>query len=252
MTDASRGTDGAPHGASGPRALTGVLAALPGELGTLRTGADREREVAGLRILETDHGEGTGRILACVTGVGKVAAASAAAALVAEGVERLLIVGTCGGLRRSESVGDLVHAGLAIQWDLAVREGREATPDSVLAAAWNSVAPGAVGAFLTADRPAIRAVERLRRARAMRRFSGGTVVADMETAAIAAVAARCRIPWAALRVVSDRAPRWSDLVRPAARRAGSFVEGYRLHAPRPADTVGELLMRLSAIPPTPE
>ena len=80
----------------------------------------------------------------------------------------------------------------------------------------------------------------------MRGFADGTVVADMETAAVAAVARRSGIPWASLRVVSDRGPRWSDLVRPGARRGASFEAGYRAHASRPADTVLELCRRLAS------
>lgn len=223
---------------------TGVLAALPAELGPLRSGAARTSRVAGQTLFETPV-EGGRRVLAAVSGVGKVAAAGAAAALVGEGVGRLLVVGTCGGLRGRDEVGDLVHATAAIQWDLAVREGREAVADPALTGVWAEVAGSAPAAFLTADRPAIRVVERLRRARAARWITDGTVVADMETAAAAAVAERSGVPWAALRVVSDRRLRCIDLIRPASRRNASFAEGFRVHAARPAETVLELLGRLS-------
>ncbi|MEM1450784.1 MAG: hypothetical protein AAGI22_16810 [Planctomycetota bacterium] len=223
---------------------TGVLAALPAELGTLRSGAARTARVAGQTLHETRLEDGS-CVLAAVSGVGKVAAAAAAAALVAEGIGRLLVVGTCGGLRGADEVGDLVHATVAVQWDLAVREGREIAADPALSRAWADVAASGPAAFLTADRPAIRAVERLRRARAARRFTDGTVVADMETAAAAAVAERSGVPWAALRVVSDRRQRWIDLIRPTSRRNASFAEGFRKHAARPSETVLELLERLS-------
>ncbi|MEL7088717.1 MAG: hypothetical protein AAGL98_09810, partial [Planctomycetota bacterium] len=55
--------------------------------------------------------------------------------------------------------------------------------------AWESVAPGRRGTFLTADRPAIRLHRRLLTAR---QFGAGCV-ADMETAAIARVAADAAI-----------------------------------------------------------
>lgn len=235
---------------TGTRAVFGVLAALPGELGALRGDAHRARDVRGLTLHETDLDPGTGRVVAIVSGVGKVAAAEAAAVLVAEGATTLLVVGTCGAVRRADEVGDLVHVREAIQWDLAVREGRSVAPDEAVQRAWAEVAPGKRAVFLTADRPAIRLVERLRRARATRSFAGGTVVADMETAAVGAVASRAGVPWGALRVVSDRRPRVSDLVRPSARRSASFQEGYRLHAARPADSVPELCRRLSSLAAT--
>lgn len=218
----------------------GVLAALPGELGVLRSEAAVHAQRHGFELRETSIDAGRARILATVAGVGKVAAAGAAGALLAEGIDALLVVGTCGGLRQADEVGDLVHARVAIQWDLAVRDGRFLHADEGLRRAWRGVCAGADGAFLTADRPAIRVLERLRRARAMRGFAEGTVVADMETAGAAAVAERAGVPWAALRVVSDRRPRWSDLVRAGQRRGASFEEGYRLHAATPAASVPEL------------
>ena len=244
----------------GPSARTGVVAALPAELGPLG-GAGGSR--LGIRIHETCAGEG-GRIVAALSGVGKVAAAAAAAALVEEGVDRLLVVGTCGGLRAGDPVGQLVHARRAVQWDLAVREGREHAPDPELLEAWMDVAGGVEGTCFTADRPAIRFRDRVRRARA----SGpgdGVPVADMETAAVAAVASQAGIPWAALRVISDARPGWGGALaaagggllggllggvlpgRPvggAALRA--FEEALRAHGGRPAGTVHELCRRLAA------
>lgn len=178
---------------------TGIVAALRRELEPLEPFVRATRTRQGVELLELDlNGH---RALATVGGVGKVAAARAATVVLAAGAERLLVVGVCGALVRSLATGELVHCSRAAQTDLAVREGREVDPDPVLVELWRSVSPGAAGWFLTADRPVLTPWRRLRLARAFR----GPCVADMETAAIAAVAASAGIPWAALRAVSDLA-----------------------------------------------
>jgi len=212
--------------------VTAVLCALPEELGALRERAVSTHPRHGLELLELELDEGPA--LACVGGVGKVRAAHAAALLLAEGAGRLLVVGTCGGLRKHLGPGALVHCERAAQTDLAVREGREAAPDPQLAAAWREEVPGHLGWFLTADRPVISAWRRLRLARA---FSGDCV-ADMETAAAAAVAVTAGVPWAALRAVTDRA---SHLT------AASFRHHYPVQAGRAADTIPGLLRRLTEL-----
>jgi nucleoside phosphorylase len=164
-----------------------------------------------------------------------VRAARAATLLVAEGVGRLLVVGTCGGLRRHLGPGALVHCGRAAQADLAVREGREHEADPGLVEAWERVAPGARGWFLTADRPVTSAWRRRRLTRAF----PGDCVADMETAAAAAVAAAAGVPWAALRAVTDRA---------GALTAASFRQHFPAQAGRAADTVPALLRSLVSLP----
>ncbi|MEZ6016955.1 MAG: hypothetical protein R3F49_17690 [Planctomycetota bacterium] len=244
-----------------PRAPTvyGVLAALEEELGPLRVwaaehggqrvrslGVTLERSVSAL-----GHAGPPAEVLVARSGVGKVAAAHGAAALLAAGAQAILVVGTCGGLDRQTPVGALVHCGRALQWDLAVRQGRELLPDAALLAAWLVVAPGSVGQMLTADRPAIRLLERWRRARAVRRegarparMPGGrpgellpwSAVADMETAAVAAVAARAGVPWAALRAVTDSA-RVGD--------AGAFLKHLPTQGGRAAATVPMLLREIT-------
>lgn len=220
------------HAAEQESTVTAVLCALPEELGGLRERASAEHRRHGVTLLELDL---DGRaVLACAGGVGKVRAAHAAALLLAEGAGRLLVVGTCGGLRRHLGPGALVHCERAAQTDLAVREGREAAPDPALAAAWRVEVPGHQGWFLTADRPVISVWRRLRLARAF----AGDCVADMETAAAAAVAVAAGVPWAALRAVTDRA---SHLT------AASFQHHYPVQAGRAADTVPGLLRRLSEL-----
>src|SRR5262245_44309769 len=147
------------------RGTFGVLAALPEELGGLSALATERRNRIGLEILSFDL-RGF-RVLACVSGIGKVLAARAAAALLAEGVDRaLLVVGTCGGLRQSLVPGTLLHCTTAAQVDLAHRRSREVPADPAIRAVWRSVAPGPEGWFLTADRPVLSLVKRIRLAQA--------------------------------------------------------------------------------------
>jgi adenosylhomocysteine nucleosidase len=213
-----------------PRPPIGILCALPEELGDLRERAGASRRRQGLEVLELDLG-GVGG-LACVAGVGKVMAARAAAVLIGEGAERaLLVVGTCGGLRQNLVPGTLVHCSTAAQVDLAHRQGREIAADLALRQAWRRVAPGVEGWFLTADRPVLSLVRRIRLARAF----AGPCVADMETAAAAAVAAAAGVPWAGLRAVTDRATFYG---------AAAFHLNFPSQAGRAADTVRALLAEL--------
>ncbi len=215
---------------NGEKSAWGVLCALPEEFGTLALHERTRRTRAGLTIRELEIGGIPA--LACISGVGKVLAARAASLLIAEGATRgLLVVGTCGGLVRGLDVGTLVHCTRAHQTDLGAREGREVLSDERLRLAWQRVEPGREGWFLTADRPVLSWWRRLRLARAF----AGPCVAEMETAAIGAVAAAAGVPWAALRAVTDRA-------NPLAGAS------FRLHipsqGPRAADSIPALLREL--------
>jgi adenosylhomocysteine nucleosidase len=210
---------------------TGVLCALPEELGGLGDRARARRAVAGLELLELELDGGPA--LACVGGVGKVMAARAATLLLAAGAtRRLLVVGTCGGLRRHLGPGTLVHCRTSFQVDLAVRAGRQVEADPELLEAWRELVPGEAGWFLTADRPVLTPWRRLRLARAF----AGSCVADMETAAAAAVARAAGVPWAALRAVTDGA---------GLGTGAAFRVHYPVQAGRAADTVPALLSRLA-------
>jgi len=205
----------------------GVVCALPEELGALLSAAPVTGELQGVPLREARlAGE---RVRAAVAGVGKVRAAHAASALLAAGPLRgLFVVGVCGGLRASLTPGTLVHCTRAVQTDLAVRADREFEPDPALAGLWRGAVAGPAGWFLTADRPVLSLWRRLRLARAFL----GPCVADMETAAVAAVAARAGVPWAALRAVTDQA-------------TGTALASFKLHfasqAGRAADTLPALL-----------
>jgi len=207
--------------------VIGVLCALPAELGTLAEHAVDRRRRSGLEILELDLG---GELaLACVAGVGKVAAARAAALLLAEGTAKgLLVVGTCGSLGRGQGVGTLVHCHTAFQVDLSVREGRSVETDATWRGAWRAAVEGPEAWFLTADRP----VTGLWRRRSLSRAFPGPAVVDMETTAVGAVACAAGLPWAALRVVTDRA---------GPRTPQSFARNYPTLAGLPADTLVQLV-----------
>jgi adenosylhomocysteine nucleosidase len=212
-----------------PSGPIGVLAALPGELGALPRMAEQSHMVGGLRIHQLTL-EGRAVLAAC-GGVGKVNGAGAAALLLSQGAEILLVVGTAGALTRQTPVGTLVHCQRAFQADLAVREHRQQEPHSLILACWQRVCPATQGWFLTADRPVLNPWRRFRLARA---FSG-PAVADMETGAAARVAERAGVPWGALRVVTDA----------AGFGAGrSFAQNYAGLAALPADSLGELLREL--------
>jgi adenosylhomocysteine nucleosidase len=213
------------------RAPYGLVCALREELGTLEQRAQRRTLHVGLEVLEVPvNGE---LLLACVGGIGKVAAARAATALLSLGARRaLLVVGVCGGLKRHLVPGTFVHCTTAVQADFARREGREIPSEPALREAWRALASGPEGWFLTADRPVLSLWRRMRLARA---FSGDCV-ADMETAAVAATAAGAGVPWAALRAVTDRATRLG---------AFSFHTHFASQAGRAADTVPALIDELS-------
>ncbi|MCY3003256.1 MAG: hypothetical protein NTV21_15765 [Planctomycetota bacterium] len=213
----------------------GLVAALAEELGSLRERAARTRVVGGLELFEVAL-EGAS-VLAATSGIGKVAAARAATVLAREGAaDGLLGVGTCGGLRKHLVPGTLVHCSTAVQTDLAVRAGREVESDRRLRDAWQAAVPGELGWFLTADRPVLSLWRRLRLARAF----AGSCVADMETAAVAAVARASGVPWAGLRAVTDPA-------------TGLGAVSFKLHFPsqagRAADTVPDLVRQLQRASP---
>lgn len=213
------------------------MCALPRELGLWRERVRSRRLVLGLEVLELDAPL-PARAVVC--GIGKVAAARGVAALCADAggappLARLWVVGTCGGLGSGLDVGTLVHCTSAVQADLGVREGRETAADEALRRAWAAVAPGREARFLTADRAVLSPLRRFRLSRAW----PGPAVADMETAAAAAFAAGCGIPFAALRAVTDGAG-WFG--------GASFRANYETQGPRAADTLLPLWERLGREP----
>ncbi len=219
---------------SGAASGWGLVCALREELGELRRFEVAQHMRLGLEVYELKIA--SQRVLAAVAGVGKVQAARAATVLLGMqpgGATRgMLVVGTCGGMTRGLTPGSLVHCGVAIQTDFARREGRSVESDAALQAAWRRVAPGSVASFLTADRPVLSLWRRLRLAKTFQ----GPCVADMETAAVAAVSSAAGVPWAALRAVTDKADNLGALA-------------FKLHFPsqagRAADTLPGLLEMIS-------
>jgi adenosylhomocysteine nucleosidase len=119
----------------------GLVAALAEELGSLRERASRTRVVSGLELFEVEL-EGA-RVLAATSGIGKVAAARAATVLAGVGAtDGLLVVGTCGGLRKHLAPGTLVHCSTAVQTDLAGARGAEVESDRRLREARQAAAGG--------------------------------------------------------------------------------------------------------------
>jgi nucleoside phosphorylase len=260
-------------GEFGALTCVGVVAALPGELGGFLPPADglgrAHRTAFGVELHRPVLEGVSVDVLSACSGVGKVAAAHAALALISAGAEALFMVGTCGGLAQQQRVGELIHVVEAVQWDLSVREGREARAAQELWRPWMEQCPGTPGLALTADRPAMRWISRLRRARAVRSrvgprpvnelapkgdFEGGpgvypsslgplAPVADMETAAMGAAAERSGIPWASLRVISDAQRPLMHQVTGRGRAASSFLDNYRVQAGRPAEALVQLLRR---------
>ncbi len=185
-----------------PQFGLGVLAALPAELEPLSA---RAHPIAPLWGVPLWRGPEPGLCLA-LAGVGKVAAAQACAALLAQGVAGVLVVGTAGAVSSDLRVGDRVHVRAAVQADLAVRTGRATETDPAWRAHWQALTPGAEGLILSGDRPVMSAWAR----RKLRRAFSGTLFADMEVAAAGAVCQRAGIPYAALKVITDRAGRGSQ------------------------------------------
>ena len=175
----------------------GILGALDVEMQPIVERLRPRAERLGVSIWEGADGA----ICAAVCGVGKVAAAHGALALLAAGCGGLLMVGTGGGVSADLKVGDLVHGSGFVQADLAVREGRESAPDPVWKRAWMDLAGGVSGLILSADRPVMGHWARSK----LRRAYSGTLLADMEAAAASAVCQRAGVPFAALKVVTDRA-----------------------------------------------
>jgi adenosylhomocysteine nucleosidase len=215
-----------------------VLAALRQELEPLAALLSHRSTTAGLEFLEGEvHGLA---VRAVVAGVGKVAAARAAA-LLCEPRPRLglFVVGVCGGLEARQPIGALVHCSQAVQCDLFLPRRGEEQADEGLRAAWEATAPGQRARFLTSDRAAVMPWRRWAR---RRRFGPGAGVADMETAAAAWVARTSGVPWAALRAVSDTQ---------GLRAALSFRHNFAAQAPRAASTLPALFQALASLPPAP-
>ena len=191
----------------------GVVAALPAEaraLGpSMRSGDDDPfEELASL----------SGSRLA-VSGIGYEAARTAAQALVSAGVTALMTFGMAGGLDPALKAGSIVLPGELISPSgarfVTCRTWRER-----IAAAVSSSQAVSEGNLLTSA-VAIESVA----AKAAAYQTSGAVAVDMESAAVAEVAAMARLPFIAVRVIVDTAADVLPRAVVAASRAGRVQLG---------------------------
>lgn len=169
--------------------VTGVVAALAAEARTL---GPRRRRSDGLWAIGDD-------ILVVVSGVGMEAAAAGAGALVDAGVTALMSWGMAGGLDPALPAGTiclptsvLVRDGTVFATDLHWRE----TVSAAIAAGRGL----AHGTMLTS----VAALDQVAGKAAAFRETGAVAV-DMESAAVARVAAAHHLPFIAVRVIVDTA-----------------------------------------------
>ncbi len=169
--------------------VAGVVAALPAAARSLGARAPLGAAPAALA-------DGT---LFCVRGMGGSAAASAASALIAAGAAGLASVGMAGGLDPALRAGDVLLA------HSVMSAGRASFATSApwrerLAEALGGRCRVAAGALLTRAEP----VDTVAAKSAAFRQSGAVAV-DMESYAVAEIAARHGLPFVAIRVIVDTA-----------------------------------------------
>lgn len=185
--------------------LTGVQAEADAFLPDVA--ADRV-DVAPLTLREVQVAQHAIRIGCC--GIGKVNAAMAAMALVAHGVDLLMVIGTAGRLR--VIAGDCFVISDAFQHDYGAARAQEFV--AYPAGSWPmgpvTLTPFAAAALPDLGLPRARIVtgdgfiEAQDQAALLRdRFAADLV--DMETGAVAQVAARLGLPWAAIKATTDDA-----------------------------------------------
>ncbi len=165
----------------------GFLCALPRECATL-TGVTRP--VGASWVFAAD-------MRVAVTGMGAAAAAAGAQRLVDEGARGLVSWGTCGGLDPQRQPGDVI-----IATSVTDATGRHYPVDEPSSRRVQERAAVCVarGALVTAG-AVVAGVD----AKRMLRARSGACAVDMESAAIAAVAARSGRPFMAIRAVVDAA-----------------------------------------------
>ena len=169
------------------RRSVGVVAALTAEAAAL--GGTR---IAPGRIVESGSG-----LSLLVSGMGPEAAAQAALRLVDAGVAALAVFGVAGGLDPRLAPGDLVCPSEILD-EQNQRYAAESSWRGHLLA--RLPLPPQTGALLSVKLPLLSAAEKSAAFK-----STGAVAVDMESAAVAAVAASAGLPFLALRAISDAA-----------------------------------------------
>jgi adenosylhomocysteine nucleosidase len=174
---------------SRPLTVVGVVAALPAELQPLLHATPAVGET---RLVNA-------RVRAQAGGIGAAAAHRAATSLVADGATALVSWGFAAGLDPALTPGTLV---ISHQLESAVAG---ATVASTAAAAWAARLSTRLRDLVPLVNGTIACPDHVVRTASEKRALGasGAVAADMESAAIAGVAATAGIPWIALRVLVD-------------------------------------------------
>jgi adenosylhomocysteine nucleosidase len=203
---------------------TVVLMAMAPELAALRSRMSNLRE-------STEHGVPVTRgeladqpVIAVLCGIGKVAAATAATAVVVGERPRVLIsAGVAGGVRRDVATGTLLVVSGAVEHDYDLRpfvpdpahgfggprmwraaeEEVTALHEAARRTSHALAEPVAVLDAWTATGDHV--VTDRQKHTDIRALGASVACVDMETAAVAYVAEALGVPWAGLRVISDEA-----------------------------------------------
>jgi len=199
------------------RCAAGIVFALPIEAEAFARIVDDQVELRGGGIPFHEGSIGGLPVAWCIGGVGQERAARAAELLVdGHRPRRLISAGFAGGLDETIARGSLVEPG-------AVRREADPVPLSLAPAGRGPAEPRPL--LLTLDR-----IARTATVKAALATATGAALVDMETFAVAEVAAAAGIPCHGLRVVSDSATDelpadLGRLVQPQspARRAGSLL-----------------------------
>ena len=172
----------------------GVVAALPAELQSLlhATAAVGETRPVNSRV----HAQ--------AGGIGAAAAHRAAASLVADGASALVSWGFAAGLDPALTPGTLVIS-RQLEPPVPGAPGAATATASAAAIAWAARLSTRLRDLVPLVNGIIACPDHVVRTAAEKRTLGasGAVAADMESAAVAAVAAAAGIPWLALRVLVD-------------------------------------------------
>ena len=218
-------------------ARLGLMAALRPELAAvLDRMPDERRQAAAGRDYWLGHWHGH-ELVAVLSRVGKVAAATTATALIERfGVDRVVFTGAAGGLAQGVAVGDVVVANELLQHDMdasplfpryevpltgrtcfptdaALSKALAAAARAVLANPSGTLGPEAAAEFnLHAPRvhqgliiSGDRFVSTSAESAALRGALPDALAVEMEGAAVAQVCHDYGVPFAALRTISDRA-----------------------------------------------
>lgn len=220
-----------------PPVRLGLMAALPQELqAVLDQMPDESRETVAGRVFCPGHLQGC-EVVAVVSGIGKVAAATTATMLVQRyGVDGIVFTGVAGGLGDGVAVGDVVVASSLLQHDMDASplfprhvvpghaadrwathapwaHALQAAAHEVLQALPQHVGTEAMarhglhqprahqGLVVSGDRFVCTSAE----SQALRQTLPDALAVEMEGAAVAQVCADFGVPFAAVRTISDRA-----------------------------------------------